>query len=99
MPIRVDSEIRVFNDDEFHSLAAKVIGIAFDVHNEFGRLMDEAVYKQAIRNRCEAGGIVTPSSTSSVEKRQPCKRFPSTIMASKLARMKFVCSLLTRHLL
>jgi GxxExxY protein len=58
MPIEVDSEIRVFSEDEFHGLAEKVIGIVFDVHNDFGRLMDEEVYKQAICRRCEAADII-----------------------------------------
>jgi GxxExxY protein len=58
MPIVVDSPIRLFSQDEFHALAHRVLGIVFGVHNEFGRLMDEEVYKQAIRLRCEAAGIV-----------------------------------------
>jgi GxxExxY protein len=58
MPIVVDSPIRVFSQDEFHALAHRVLAIVFGVHNEFGRLMDEEVYKQAIRRRCEAAGIV-----------------------------------------
>ncbi len=37
MPIIVDSEIRNFSRDEFHSMAEKVIGIAFDIHNQLGR--------------------------------------------------------------
>ncbi len=58
MPIEVDSEIRVFNRDDFHSLAHRVLGIAFDVHNDFGRLLDESIYKRAISLRCEAAGIL-----------------------------------------
>lgn len=58
MPIEVDSEIRVFDRNEFHSLAHRVLGIAFDVHNEFGRLLDEAIYKRALALRCTAAGIV-----------------------------------------
>ena len=58
MPIRVDSDIRVLSQDEFHVLAEKVIGIVFDVHNSLGCLMNEEVYKQAIRMRCEDAGIV-----------------------------------------
>lgn len=58
MPIEVDSEIRVFNHDEFHSLAHCVLGIVFNVHNEFGRLLDETIYKRAIELRCAAAGIV-----------------------------------------
>lgn len=58
MPIEVDSPIRVFSQDEFHALAHRVLGVVFGIHNEFGRLMDEEVYKQAIRLRCEAAGMV-----------------------------------------
>ncbi len=58
MPIEVDSEIRIFDRDEFHSLTHRVLGIAFDVHNEFGRLLDESIYKRAISLRCAAAGIL-----------------------------------------
>ena len=51
MPIIVNSEIRVFSELEFHKLAEKVIGVVFDVHNDFGRLMEEDVYKRAILAR------------------------------------------------
>ncbi len=58
MPIQVDSDIRVFCEDEFQSLAHRVIGAVFGVHNDVGRLMNEEIYKQAIRRRCETAGIV-----------------------------------------
>jgi len=58
MPIEADSEILDFDRDEFHALAHRVLGIAFDVHNEFGRLLDESIYKRAISLRCAAAGIL-----------------------------------------
>lgn len=58
MPIEVDSEIRVFSQDEFHALAHRAMGVIFGVHNDFGRLMEEGIYQQAIRRRCEEAGIV-----------------------------------------
>ncbi|MCH8046254.1 MAG: GxxExxY protein [Planctomycetes bacterium] len=58
MPVEIDSEIRVFSEDEFHTLAHRVMGIIFDIHNELGRLMQEEIYQQLIRRRCEAVGIV-----------------------------------------
>src|SRR5687768_11291125 len=58
MPIEVDSQIRVFDRDEFHSLAHRIMGIAFGVHNQFGRLLDESIYKRAITRRCAAAGIL-----------------------------------------
>ncbi len=57
MPIIVNSEIRVFSEPEFHALAEQVIGVVFDVHNDFGCLMEEDVYKQTIHARCVAQGI------------------------------------------
>ena len=62
MPIKVASEIRVFSEQQFHALAEKIIGITFDVHNDFGRLLDEEIYKQTIRARCESAGIVPARS-------------------------------------
>ena len=58
MPIEVDSEIRIFTQDQFHALAHRVMGVVFGVHNEFGRLMEEGIYQQVIRRRCEAVSIV-----------------------------------------
>ena len=58
MPIEVDSEILILDRDEFHLLAHRILGIAFDVHNEFGRLLDESIYKRAIALRCAAAGIL-----------------------------------------
>lgn len=60
MPITVASEIRVFPESDFHSLAEKIVGVAFGVHNDFGRLIHEDAYKQAIARRCVLTGI-TPS--------------------------------------
>lgn len=58
MPIEVDSEILILDRDEFHLLAHRILGIAFDVHNEFGRLLDESIYKRAIALRCAAADIL-----------------------------------------
>ncbi len=53
MPIIVNSEIRLLTEREFHAQSETVIGIVFDVHNEFGRLMNEEAYKRIIQVRCE----------------------------------------------
>jgi len=57
MPIEVDADIRVFSEQEFHQLAEQVIGIAFEVHNDFGRLLNENSYANALRARCAARAI------------------------------------------
>lgn len=61
MPIQVDSEIVVLSEDEFHQLVSRVLGIVFDLHNDFGRLMIERIYKQALQQRCQQAGIVPAS--------------------------------------
>ena len=57
MPIVVNSEILVFTKNQFHTLDERVIGIVFEIYNNFGRLMNEDIYKQIIRRRYEAAGI------------------------------------------
>lgn len=51
MPIEVATEIRVFDQEEFHALDRKLMGIVFDIHNEFGRFFDEMLYKREIAAR------------------------------------------------
>ncbi len=58
MPIDVGTDIRVLDQEEFHSLHRKILGIIFDVHNEFGRFLDELLFKREIQARCEASQIV-----------------------------------------
>ena len=59
MPIEVATEIRVFNQEEFHALDRKLMGIVFDVHNEFGRFFDEVLYKREIAARWVEAGLGT----------------------------------------
>ena len=44
MPIEIDSEIRIFSEEEFHALAHRVMGVVFDIEfrtleNMNGRMM------------------------------------------------------------
>jgi len=57
MPIEISTEIRVFDQEEFHALDRRIMGVVFDVHNEFGRLLDEDLYKCEIAARCVALGL------------------------------------------
>jgi GxxExxY protein len=59
MPIKVASEIRLFDQEEFHALDRKLMGVIFDVHNEFGRFLDEALYKAEVAARWQAAGLGT----------------------------------------
>ena len=52
MPIDVGCTIRACNQEEFHALDHRIMGVIFELHNEFGRLLDEELYKREIRARC-----------------------------------------------
>jgi len=57
MPIEVNVPIEILNQEQFHALDRQVMRIVFDVHNEFGRLLDEQLYKREIAARCTAAGL------------------------------------------
>lgn len=57
MPIEIQSDIRVFEQEEFHSLTRRVLRLAFDVHNDFGRFLDEELCKRELVDRCLNEGI------------------------------------------
>jgi GxxExxY protein len=57
MAIEVSIPIEVFDQEQFHALDRKVMRIVFDVHNEFGRLLDENLYKHEVAARCTAIGL------------------------------------------
>src|SRR5512138_2923559 len=57
MPITVGTEIRVFTQEEFYALDRQILGVVFEVHNDFGRLLDEELFKHEIAARCTALGI------------------------------------------
>ena len=39
-------------------MAERIIGITFDIHNEFGRLLDEDIYKEVLLRRAQAAGVL-----------------------------------------
>ena len=52
MPIGTRFQVKEISDKEFKSLDYKIMGIVFDVHNEFGPLCSEKIYKTEIADRC-----------------------------------------------
>jgi len=60
MPVEIEhGPLRAFSQDEFHELDHKVMGIVFGIHNEFGRFLEELLYKREIEARCLDAGIPT----------------------------------------
>ena len=58
MPIEVSTAIEACDQEGFHALDRQLMGVVFEVHNEFGRLLDEDLYKCEIAARCVALGLV-----------------------------------------
>ena len=50
-------EINRITKDEYHRIDYKVMRFAYDIHNEFGRLYNEGVYRNELAKRCEQAGF------------------------------------------
>jgi GxxExxY protein len=60
VPVEVQGgPLRLFSQDDFQELDHTVTGITFEIHNEFGRFLDELLYKREIAARCMESGIPT----------------------------------------
>ena len=58
MPIEVATRIEPCDQEAFHGLDRRIMREVFDIHNEFGRLLDEDLYKYELAARCAAIGIL-----------------------------------------
>ncbi|MBI1831899.1 MAG: GxxExxY protein [Planctomycetes bacterium] len=57
MPIHTAVPIRVFDQEAFHQVDRRVTGIAFDIHNEFGRYLEERLYQRELTRRIRDAGM------------------------------------------
>lgn len=57
MPIRTAVSIEKIDQDRYHAIDRIVTGFAFDIHNEYGRLLDESFYKQELTRRCRDANL------------------------------------------
>jgi GxxExxY protein len=57
MPIHLSAPIRVVTQDEYHATDRVMLGHAFEIHNQYGRLLDEAFYKKELAWRCKKAGL------------------------------------------
>src|SRR6266567_2371985 len=58
MPIEVSTRIEPCDQETFHALDRRVMREVFDIHNEFGRLLDEDLYKCELAARCASIGVL-----------------------------------------
>jgi GxxExxY protein len=58
MPIHTSIPITIFHQEAFHSVDKVVTGVAFDIHNEFGRYLEERLYQREFASRLSGRGLV-----------------------------------------
>lgn len=59
MPIRTRFQVRHISREEFYDLDYQVMGIAFEIHNEFGPFCDEKIYQVELAERCQKRSLGT----------------------------------------
>ena len=52
MPIKTRVSKREISKEDFYQLDYKVMGLAFAVHNDFGRFWDEKIYQRELAHCC-----------------------------------------------
>ena len=52
MPIQTSGPIAIFDQEAFHVVDKLVTGVAFDIHNEFGRYLDRRLYQRELCLTC-----------------------------------------------
>ncbi len=57
MPITTAAPIHWMDQDAFHKVDYQLRGIAFDIHNEFGRFFDEKIYQEELVRRGRLRGL------------------------------------------
>jgi GxxExxY protein len=57
MPIHTSVPLQVFDQESFHQVDRRVTGLAFEIHNEFGRYLDERLYQGELTRRCREVGL------------------------------------------
>jgi GxxExxY protein len=57
MPITHSEQLLALEQDSFHKIDRRVTGMAFEAHNEIGRLLDESIYQSALHQAVVSAGL------------------------------------------
>jgi len=57
MPVECSISLRELDQEAFHTIDQAVMGLAFGIHNELGRFLDERVYQDELGYRCREAGL------------------------------------------
>ncbi len=67
MPIRTPYPVNLISEDEFHDIDYQVMGLAFAVHNEMGRLWNETIFRAELADRCSKAGFKNVQQEAPIE--------------------------------
>jgi len=88
------------DQDDFMEIDNKVMRHAFDIHNKYGYLCDEAIYKNEIAYRCGQEGLDSLREIQiSVSHKTFCKKYFIDLLIDKSAiyELKTSCSINSSH--
>lgn len=57
MPVNLTVQPEAITQDQFQQIDYAIMGCAFAIHNDLGRLLNESVYQEALKRSCEALSI------------------------------------------
>ena len=97
MPIIPSITTTRLTQADFKPVASEVMGHVFDIHNDFGRLFDEQVYKRELANRME--GVLLETSVDVIHKTFAKRYFADVIAgAGGLFEFKAAEAIHPRHI-
>ena len=57
MPVVCPASLQAIEEEAFHEIDYQVMGLAFSMRNELGRLWDEGIYQNELAFRCQQAGL------------------------------------------
>ena len=57
MPVTTSIPLRYFSQEEFRDVAYEIVGYAFNVHRQIGRIFHESIYRSTLGRLCHGRGI------------------------------------------
>jgi hypothetical protein len=64
MSIECSKKLVHKSQDKFHKIDHIITGIAFDIHNKFGRFYDEKIYNKLLKEYSREHGFTTNSEVA-----------------------------------
>jgi len=57
MAISINRNIHQISETDFHKIDYIITGLAYSIHNDIGRLLDEGIYREILADKCRKAGF------------------------------------------